>query len=140
MSSRRIAVCLEVCPTMTFASALDWPGWCRAGGDEAAALRALAGYAACTRKLGVKFRPPAFNDIAAIEELCEATAAVVGAPSDGSPVGAQRLDHALCVPPDHLARPRACLGDAGPGGELGSRLGGVPPSRARPWRGRLRPW
>ena len=86
MSSRRIAVCLEVCPTMTFASALDWPGWCRAGGDEAAALRALAGYAAYTRKLGVKFRPPAFNDIAAIEELCEATAAVVGAPPDGSPV------------------------------------------------------
>lgn len=194
MSSRRIAVCLEVTPKMTFASALDWPGWCRAGGDEAGAMRALAGYAeryapvaeqarvgfpstvafdvvervpggpttafaapecrrpfpqltaeaeramvtpvaarrlvalvtaawatfdeiaaaapaelrkgprgggrdrdklidhvigaetAYTRKLGVKFRRPAFNDIAAIEELREATTAVVGAPSDGSPV------------------------------------------------------
>jgi hypothetical protein len=43
--SRRIAVCLEVTPKETFASALDWPGWCRAGRDEGAALAALAGYA-----------------------------------------------------------------------------------------------
>jgi hypothetical protein len=45
MWSRRIAVCLEVTPKETFASALDWPGWCRAGRDEGAALTALAGYA-----------------------------------------------------------------------------------------------
>lgn len=45
MSSRRIAVCLEVTPNQTVASALDWPGWCRAGRDEGAALHALAGYA-----------------------------------------------------------------------------------------------
>jgi hypothetical protein len=37
MSSRRIAVCLEVSPKNTFASALDWPGWCRAGWDESTA-------------------------------------------------------------------------------------------------------
>jgi hypothetical protein len=29
----------------TFASAADWPGWCRSGKDEAAALEALAAYA-----------------------------------------------------------------------------------------------
>ncbi len=45
MPSGRIAVCLEVTPTQTFASALDWPGWCRAGRDESAALEALASYA-----------------------------------------------------------------------------------------------
>jgi hypothetical protein len=45
MSSGRIAVCLEVTPKQTFASALDWPGWCRAGRDEGAALEALASYA-----------------------------------------------------------------------------------------------
>jgi Transposase DDE domain group 1 len=45
MSSRRIAVCLEVAPKSSFASALDWPGWCRAGRDEGAALEALASYA-----------------------------------------------------------------------------------------------
>ena len=45
MSSRRIAVCLEVTPKEAFASALHWPGWCRAGGDESAALEMLASYA-----------------------------------------------------------------------------------------------
>ena len=41
---------------------------------------------AYARKLGVKRKQPATGDIAAIEELREAIAAVVGAPSDGSPV------------------------------------------------------
>jgi hypothetical protein len=45
MPPRRIAVCLEVSPTQAVASALDWPGWCRAGRDEGAALAALASYA-----------------------------------------------------------------------------------------------
>jgi hypothetical protein len=45
MSYRRIAVCLEVTPREAIASALDWPGWCRAGRDEGAALQALASYA-----------------------------------------------------------------------------------------------
>src|SRR6266567_455599 len=45
MPSRRIAVCLEVSPKQAVASALDWPGWCRAGRDEGAALEALASYA-----------------------------------------------------------------------------------------------
>ncbi len=185
MSSRRIAVCLEVTPKEAFASALDWPGWCRVGRDEGAALQALASYAeryapvaghagvsfpstvafpttafaapecrrpfpqmtaeaeraevtpaaarrlaglvtaawatfdevaaaspaelrkgprgggrdrdklvdhvigaetAYARKLGVKLKQPAIDDIAAIEALREAIAAVVGAPSGGSPV------------------------------------------------------
>jgi hypothetical protein len=194
MSSRPIGVCLEVSPKEAFASALDWPGWCRAGRDEGAALEVLASYAgryvpvaeqagvsfpstvafdvvervpggpatafaapecrrpfpqvtaeadrakvtqaaagrmaglvtgawaifdevaaaspaelrkgprgggrnrdkliehvigaetAYARKLGVKLKQPAFDDIAAIEELREAIAAVVGDPSDGSPV------------------------------------------------------
>jgi hypothetical protein len=45
MPPRRIAVCLEVTPKQTFASALDWPGWCRAGRDKDVALEALASYA-----------------------------------------------------------------------------------------------
>jgi hypothetical protein len=44
MASGRIAVCMEVTPKMSFASALDWPGWCRAGRGEGAALEALASY------------------------------------------------------------------------------------------------
>jgi hypothetical protein len=44
MSSRRITVHLEVSPKTTLASALDWPGWCRAGRDQSAAMEALASY------------------------------------------------------------------------------------------------
>jgi hypothetical protein len=45
MPSHRIEVCLEVTPKQAFASALEWPGWCRAGRDEGAALEVLARYA-----------------------------------------------------------------------------------------------
>jgi hypothetical protein len=51
MPPRRIAVCLEVTPKQAVASALDWPGWCRAGRDEQAALEALADYA--TRQVAI---------------------------------------------------------------------------------------
>lgn len=40
-----IAVILEVGKTRVFASAADWPGWCRSGKTREAALEALAGYA-----------------------------------------------------------------------------------------------
>jgi hypothetical protein len=45
MPTRPLAVCVEVAPRKAFASALDWPGWCRAGRDADAALAALADYA-----------------------------------------------------------------------------------------------
>ena len=183
-----IPVALEVTPKKSFASALDWPGWCRAGRNEEAALEELAGYAeryapvaeragltfparisldvverqpggsttafgapemtaeaetqpvtaaaarrlaglvtaawavldevaaqspaelrkgprgggrdrdkmidhvigaetAYARKIGVKVKQPAIDDITAIEALRTAIAAVLGASSDGSPVG-----------------------------------------------------
>lgn len=40
-----IAIYLEVGQKKTFAGALDWPGWCRSGRDEASALAALVEYA-----------------------------------------------------------------------------------------------
>jgi hypothetical protein len=39
-------VYLEIGAKRTFASAADWPGWCRAGKNDQAALEALAAYAA----------------------------------------------------------------------------------------------
>jgi hypothetical protein len=45
MPTRPLEVCVEVAPKKAFASALDWPGWCRAGRDAEAALAALADYA-----------------------------------------------------------------------------------------------
>ena len=40
-----IAIYLEVGKKVAIAGALDWPGWCRGGRDEAAALAALVDYA-----------------------------------------------------------------------------------------------
>jgi hypothetical protein len=40
----RVPVYLECGAKRTFAAALDWPGWCRQGPDEAAALAALVDY------------------------------------------------------------------------------------------------
>ncbi len=37
-------VCLEVGTTWVFATALDWPGWCRRGRGEEEALECLASY------------------------------------------------------------------------------------------------
>jgi hypothetical protein len=44
-------VYLEVGKTWTFACALDWPGWCRRGKGEEAALDALLDYAPRYRKV-----------------------------------------------------------------------------------------
>ena len=43
--AERVRVYLEVGGKRTFASAADWPGWCRSGKDEAGALANLAAYA-----------------------------------------------------------------------------------------------
>jgi hypothetical protein len=40
----RVAVYVECGAKRIFAAALDWPGWCRQGPDEAAALAALVDY------------------------------------------------------------------------------------------------
>src|SRR5262245_28278284 len=40
----KLNVYLEIGSKRTFAAALDWPGWCRSGRDEAAALQALFDY------------------------------------------------------------------------------------------------
>jgi hypothetical protein len=58
-----IKVFIETGQKKTFAGALDWPGWCRSGRDEAAALQALAAYgpryAQALHGLGLAFQAPA---------------------------------------------------------------------------------
>ena len=44
-ASTKIGTYLEIGQKRTFGGALDWPGWCRSGRDEAAALQALIEYA-----------------------------------------------------------------------------------------------
>jgi hypothetical protein len=64
-------VALEVGRRRTFARALDWPGWCRAGRDEEGALAALEAarlrYQAVTDRAGVPF--PARTNPLVIERL-----------------------------------------------------------------------
>jgi hypothetical protein len=59
----RLRVVLEVAPKRAFASAVDWPGWSRAGKTDNEALAALLAYApryaAVARRAKIAFRPPA---------------------------------------------------------------------------------
>jgi hypothetical protein len=82
MPSRRIAVFLEVSPDRTVASALDWPGWCRAARDEGAALEALASYAGryapVARQAGVSFPATVAFDV--VEQVPGGPATAFAAP------------------------------------------------------------
>jgi len=62
MAGRTTEVYLEVGAKRTFAGALAWPGWCRSGRDEAAALATLVAYgtryAAVVADTDLGFEPP----------------------------------------------------------------------------------
>jgi hypothetical protein len=51
------SVLLETGPTWTWASALEWPGWCRRGKGEEAALEELLAYADRYKQVVPGFRP-----------------------------------------------------------------------------------
>ena len=111
-----IAVGIETTARRTFASALDWPGWCRSGRDEAAALAALAAaadrYARVARGAGIVFAPGGPGDLAVVERLPGTTTTAFGAPDvvfalDGRPTdlsGAQRLGALVRAAWDDLDR------------------------------------
>lgn len=60
---------LEIASKRTFAGAIEWPGWCRSGRDEAEALAALVAYgpryARVVGGVSSQFEPPV--DTSAIE-------------------------------------------------------------------------
>lgn len=66
--SEPIAVYLEVGQKHTFAGALAWPGWCRSGRNEVAALEALVAYGPRYAQLlaGTTFAFAAPADVAAL--------------------------------------------------------------------------
>ena len=82
--TERIAIGLEATPKKAFASALEWPGWSRAGRDEAAALAALAAsagrYAIAARETGLAFGPVAPGHIEVVERLPGTATTAFGAP------------------------------------------------------------
>jgi hypothetical protein len=67
------AVLLEVGKKRAFACALDWPGWTRAGKDEALALAALAAYvpryAAVPEQAGIAFPDRVGERLEVVERL-----------------------------------------------------------------------
>lgn len=74
---------LEVGGKRTFASAADWPGWCRAGKNEQAALEALAAYAARyapVAKLARVSFPTAATEFQVVERLSGNATTDFGAP------------------------------------------------------------
>ena len=93
-----VAVGIEATPRRVFASALDWPGWSRAGRDEAAALSALEAsrgrYAAVAREAGLVLVQA---DLAVVERLPGTATTAFGAPDvcfalDARPVDAEAAE------------------------------------------------
>jgi hypothetical protein len=82
--AQRIAIGLEATPKKTFASALEWPGWSRAGRDEAVAVAALAEsagrFAIVAREAGLAFGRVAPGDIVVAERLPGTATTAFGAP------------------------------------------------------------
>jgi hypothetical protein len=100
---KNIDVYLEVGKKRTFAGAIDWPGWCRSGRDEASALGALfeygARYADVLQRAGLEFRPPkAASEFRVVERLEGNATTDFGAPglapaADSDPVDEADLRH-----------------------------------------------
>jgi hypothetical protein len=102
-SSEGILVVLELGRKRVFASAVDWPGWCRSGKDEAAALASLAGYAhrysKVTRTTDVPFSPDSVS-FRVVERLPGSATTEFGAPGavaecEAEPMSQAELDR-LC--------------------------------------------
>ncbi len=92
-------VYLEVGAKRTFAGALDWPGWCRSGRDQASALQALLEYApryaAALRLARMRFQPPKdVSDLAVVESLKGDSTTDFGAPHCIPAADASPLDEA----------------------------------------------
>ena len=77
-------VYLEVGKQRVFACSVDWPGWCRSGKDEEAALQALADYAAryavVAERAGKRFSSRAGDDLEMVERVKGSATTDFGAP------------------------------------------------------------
>lgn len=98
-SPNTIDVYLEIGKKRTFASALDWPGWCRAGRDPAAALRALLDsaprYAHLLHAAQIGFQAPADpSALVVVERLVGNATTDFGAPNVALARDTEPLDHA----------------------------------------------
>jgi len=98
-SSNNINVYLEIGKKRTFAGAIEWPGWCRLGRDEDAALQALIAYgpryARILRLARVEFQIPADASVFAVVERLEGNVTTdFGAPDVAPSSDTRPIDNA----------------------------------------------
>lgn len=96
-----IEVYLEKGLKRTFAGAIEWPGWCRSGTDETAALQAVLDYgqryAEALKGASGRFMPPGtFSELKVVERLKGDSTTDFGAPgahpkADKVPLEAREL-------------------------------------------------
>ncbi len=92
-----VRVYVETGAKRTFAGALEWPGWCRSGKDEASALQALLDcgprYADALRRSGVPFSPPgSLTQLKVVERLKGGSGTDYGAPEAHPADDARKMD------------------------------------------------
>ena len=80
-----------------FAGAIEWPGWCRSGSDEEAALEALVAYgpryAAAVRSADRGFHPPSgASELRVVERLDGNATTDFGAPAMAPAADKRRID------------------------------------------------
>jgi hypothetical protein len=102
-----IEIYLEIGKKKTFASAVDWPGWCRSGRDEETSLLSLlehAGrYEGVLVSSGIEFHAPdSTSDFTVLERLEGNAGTDFGAPSvqppwDSRPVDAEELERLVRI-------------------------------------------
>ena len=102
-----IHVYLEIGQKVIFAGALAWPGWCRLGRDERAALQALCDYgpryARVLHAAQIEFQPPAdLSGFVVIERLTGNATTDFGAPNfppsdDARPFTTTDVQHAQAL-------------------------------------------
>ena len=98
-ATKKLDVYLEVGNRRTFAAALDWPGWCRAGRDQASALQALfeygPRYSRILRSARLGFRVPRnISSFKILERLKGNATTDFGAPDRPASSDAKPLDKA----------------------------------------------
>jgi hypothetical protein len=90
-------VYLEVGPKKTFACALEWPGWCRSGKDEPAALEAFLAYASRYRAAigpGFGFEVPTPDELEIVERIPGGSGTDFGVPSAEASADARAVHRA----------------------------------------------
>jgi hypothetical protein len=106
MQNAPIPVYLEVGKKRTFACAVEWPGWCRSGRDEAAALSALVAhaprYAAALGGVASFVVPRSTDELRVVERLTGGPTTDFGAPemvggTDERPMDVDELERQLAI-------------------------------------------